>query len=647
MKRSATDRRLVGPAIAIALGLTVFVVGCGKKEAAAPAATAANPPAAAPAPAAAPGAAPPVVEPAAMTQPIAQTWSPEAMEELLAPVALYPDPVLSQVLIASTNPQEVLDAGNWLLSNQNLTGKALDEAATKVGFTPPIRALIHFPETVDMLCMQLDWTTELGQAFVADQQGVLDAVQRLRKQAKDVGNLKSSDRMKVDTQVQDGKEVVVLSPPKPDVVYVPQYDPQAVYAPAPAPAPAAAPIATTAAAPATTTTTTTTEQTGHSTGALVATGLLAFGAGMLVNEVFNDHDDYHNNGYYPNYGYGSMPYYPPYPYRPSYGNGYYPSNGYNRPPNYQHGFNNNNVVVVNNPGGGSGGYWNDRNQRNPGYQKPEAYKAKSPITAAKPNRPELQQLNQRQPRPMPADAKRPSPTATAGNYRNQSGYAGAKGAAAAARPAPANTGSRELPKVQGSYAGATPDRAKSYNRPTTGPTATPASRDMQRPQPGTQPYAGKQGQGKPQGDRDYGGQGQRPPQQMNRPAPAATPASRDMQRPQPGTQPYAGKQGQGKPQGDRGYGGQGQRPPQQMNRPAPAAKPQPMNKPSPAAKPQAKPQPMNRPAPAAGGGNRGGTAVSGANRGGGADRAASQRGKQSMPQGAKSKGGGGNKKQGR
>ena len=90
-------------------------------------------------------------------------------------------------------------------------------------------------------------------------------------------------------------------------------------------------------APATTTTTTTTESTGHSTGALITTGLLAFGAGMLVNEVFDDDDDYdnHNGYYYPNYGHGGMPYYPPYPYRPSYGGGYYPSNGYNRPPNYQ------------------------------------------------------------------------------------------------------------------------------------------------------------------------------------------------------------------------------------------------------------------------------------------------------------------------
>ena len=138
--------------------------------------------------------------------------SASELETLVAPIALYPDAVLSQVLIASTNPQEVLDAGNWLLQNQNVTGKALDDAATRIGFTPPILALIQFPETVDMMCMQMDWTTELGQAFVADQPGVLDAVQRLRKQAKDVGNLKSSEQMKVETREEGGARFTLHFP---------------------------------------------------------------------------------------------------------------------------------------------------------------------------------------------------------------------------------------------------------------------------------------------------------------------------------------------------------------------------------------------------------------------------------------------------
>jgi hypothetical protein len=494
---------------------------------------------------------------------VTQTWTPEALEDLLAPVALYPDPVLSQLLIASTNPQEVLDAGNWLLQNTSVKGNALDEAAAAAGFTPPVRALVQFPETVDMMCMELGWTTEVGEAFVADQAGVLDAVQRLRAQAIEVGNLQSSEQMKVETEQQDGKEVVVLKPAEPEVVYVPQYDPVAAYAPA-----------TTAPA---TTTTTSTEDKGHSTGALITTGVLAFGAGILVNELFDDDDDHHNNKYdyyYPNYGYGGMPYYPPYPYRPSYGGGYYPSNGYNRPPNYNSGFQNNGNIVINTGGGAGGGYW-DRYDNRPGkttYNR--ANKASSPITAARPNRSELTELNKRQPRPMPADVKRPSPAATAANWKGQSGYAGATKSRdkmssqeriANAQPGyakPAATRDRASaakapPKVQGSYAGAKPDRAKPAQ------TAKPTTRDVPRPS-------------QPQGDRGYA-------------KPEARPTAK----------------------------------PQQSDRAA------------------AKPAPTTRTAPS--GGNR--TAVSGA-RSGKAEKAASQRGKQSMPQGARSKGsGGGGKKQ--
>ena len=218
------------------------------------------------------------------------------MEALLAPIALYPDPVLSQVLLASTNPQEVLDAGNWLVGNPDIKDKALDQAAEKAGFTPPMRAIMQFRQIVDQLCLEMGWTTELGQAFTNDESGVFAAVQRLRTQAKDVGNLQSSEQMKVEEKTQDGEQAIVISPPSPQVVYVPQYDPVAAYAP-----PAAAP-----AAPATTTTTTTTtedDDDGHSTGSMVATGLLAFGAGLVVANIFDDDDDdyYHNDNYYPNY----------------------------------------------------------------------------------------------------------------------------------------------------------------------------------------------------------------------------------------------------------------------------------------------------------------------------------------------------------
>ena len=572
MKIRALDRRKL--AIALAFGVATALAGCGSKEEPATTTTAVAPPAAAPETApAAPAAAP---TPIAATDVANATWTPEALEELLAPIALYPDPVLSQVLIASTNPQEVLDAGNWLIANETLKGKALDDGAAQAGFTPPIRALVQFPQTIDMMCMELGWTTELGQAFVADQAGVLDAVQRLRKQAMDVGNLQSSEAMKVETQVQEGKEVVVLSPPKPEVVYVPQYDPQAVYAPAPA--------ATTAPV----TTTTTTEKTGHSTGTLITTGLLAFGAGILVNEIFDD-DDHHNNGYYyPNYGYGGMPYYPPYPYRPSYGGGYYPSNGYNRPPNYNSGFQNTGNIYINTGGnrpGGNDNYWDrydnkPRPGNNSGYNR--ARTTSSPITQAKPNRSDLNDLNKRQPRPMPADVKRPSPNATASNWKGQQSYAGRD-----KRPASAQS-------PQDRINSATPG----YSKPAS--TARPPSAQNRTPPKVQGSYAGKDMPNRPS------------TQNMPKPSvkPAAKPASKPISKPQ------------NMPSGDRGYGGGTQRP---------AAKPAPVNRPSPSAQPR-----PSKP-----------TAVSGANSSRGSAGAASQRGKQSMPQGARSKGGSGGKKQAR
>jgi hypothetical protein len=588
MKIRALDRRKL--AIALAFGVVTALAGCGSKEEPAATTTAVAPPAAAPQAApAAPAAAPTPITAADVAN---ATWTPEALEELLAPIALYPDPVLSQILIAATNPQEVLDAGNWLIANESLKGTALDDGAAQAGFTPPIRALVQFPQTIDMMCMELGWTTELGQAFVADQTGVLDAVQRLRRQAMDVGNLQSSEAMKVETEVQEGKEVVVLSPPKPDVVYVPQYDPQAVYAPAPAAA--AAPVATT-----------TTATTGHSTGAMVTTGLLSFGAGILVNELFDDDNDNYNNRngyYYPNYGHGGMPYYPPYPYRPSYGGGRYPSNGYNRPPNYNSGFQNNGNIYVNTGGGNRPGgnnnnnYWNNYDNKprpggnNNGYNKPR--KSSSPITQAKPNRSDLNDLNKRKPKAMPADVKRPSPNATASNWKGQQGYAGKD-----KRPASAKS-------PQDRINSATPK----YSKPASNARAPSA---QNRTQPKVQgSYAGK----------DI----PKRPSTQNTPKPSQKPVTRDM--PKPSKKPATQNMPKAKPvpSGDRGYGtGSAQRP-----SPKPSAQPAQMNRPSPG---------MQQ------GGNKAnkGSAMSGSGGNRGSASAASQRGKQSMPQGARSKGGGG------
>src|SRR4029434_7233008 len=106
---------------------------------------------------------------------------------------------------------------------------ALDKAAGKAGFGPAMRSLVHFPVVVDMMCQELDWTKQLGSAFTSDQKGVLDAVQRLRASAVDVRNLKSSKQMAVKTKTRNGQTFVEVQPAAPNVVYVPQYNPQVVY----------------------------------------------------------------------------------------------------------------------------------------------------------------------------------------------------------------------------------------------------------------------------------------------------------------------------------------------------------------------------------------------------------------------------------
>ncbi len=155
--------------------------------------------------------------------------APDALEELLAPIALYPDALLGQILAASVNSQEVLDAGNWLVENPDLEGKALDDATLKAGFGPAMRSLVHFRSVIDMMCQQIDWTRQVGSAFTSDQKSVLDAVQRLRAQAAVVGNLKTTPQQTVETKKENDKVYIEVQPADPQIVYVPTYDPQTVY----------------------------------------------------------------------------------------------------------------------------------------------------------------------------------------------------------------------------------------------------------------------------------------------------------------------------------------------------------------------------------------------------------------------------------
>ena len=153
----------------------------------------------------------------------------EQLDSLVAPIALYPDPMLSQTLVASTYPLEVIQLQQWLAQHKDLKEKALADAVKKQDWDPSIQALAALPDVVKLLAENIKWTTDLGNAFLAQQNDVMDAVQRMRKKAQDAGNLKSSEQQKVETKVVESKQVIVVEQANPQVVYVPSYNPTVVY----------------------------------------------------------------------------------------------------------------------------------------------------------------------------------------------------------------------------------------------------------------------------------------------------------------------------------------------------------------------------------------------------------------------------------
>jgi hypothetical protein len=156
---------------------------------------------------------------------------PEQLESLVAPIALYPDPLLAQTLAASTYPLEIVQLYQWLAKNTTLKDKALADAVAKQPWDPAVQSMAAFPDAVKRLAEDIQWTTDLGNAFLAQQSDVMDAVQRMRKKAKDNNALASSEQQKVETKVIETKEVIVIEPAKPEVIYVPSYSPTYVYGP--------------------------------------------------------------------------------------------------------------------------------------------------------------------------------------------------------------------------------------------------------------------------------------------------------------------------------------------------------------------------------------------------------------------------------
>ena len=196
-----------------------------------------------------------------------QLLKPEQLDALVSPIALYPDTLLAEVLMASTYPLEVVQAARWLEENKTLKGDALKTALDQQGWDDSVKSLIATPSALNMMSSKLDWTQKLGDAVLAQQTDVMDSIQRLRARADANNKLKSTKEQTVSRSSEGGKQYIAIAPTDPQTVYVPYYDPAVVYGAWPYPAyppyywPSPYP--------------------GYVAGAAIATGL-AFGAGYAV-----------------------------------------------------------------------------------------------------------------------------------------------------------------------------------------------------------------------------------------------------------------------------------------------------------------------------------------------------------------------------
>jgi len=170
-------------------------------------------------------------QPAPPEQAPTELLSPQQLDTLVAPVALYPDALLSQVLVAATYPLEIVEAGQWLQRNGNLKGQQLMDAARQQNWDASVQAMAAFPDVLATMNQDVQWTTALGNAFLAQQSDVMAAVQRMRAQAQANGKLASTPQQTVTTETQGGQTAIDIAPADPQVIYVPQYDPTYIWGP--------------------------------------------------------------------------------------------------------------------------------------------------------------------------------------------------------------------------------------------------------------------------------------------------------------------------------------------------------------------------------------------------------------------------------
>jgi hypothetical protein len=170
----------------------------------------------------------------AVAQPARAPLAPEQLDTLVAPIALYPDPLLSQVLAASTYPLELVEAQQWLDQHRDLQGQQLIEAARQMNWDASVQAMVVFPDVLRTLTQNVSWTTDLGNAFLSQQAEVMNAIQRLRARARDNGRLTSTPEQEVTNELGPDRNVVAIQPADPQVLYVPTYNPNYVWGPPPA-----------------------------------------------------------------------------------------------------------------------------------------------------------------------------------------------------------------------------------------------------------------------------------------------------------------------------------------------------------------------------------------------------------------------------
>ena len=189
--------------------------------------------------------------------------SAEQLEQLVAPIALYPDALVAQILAGSTYPTQIVEADRWMQQNSSLKGEDLAKAVDPQPWDESVKALTQFPSVLDNMSKNLSWTSALGDAYFNQQQDVMKAVQELRRKAKDAGNLKTTPQQTVTTQGTGSQTTIIVQPANPQVVYVPTYNPTVVYG---TPVPV---------------------YPGYSGADVAAAAVISFGVGMMIGAAIN------------------------------------------------------------------------------------------------------------------------------------------------------------------------------------------------------------------------------------------------------------------------------------------------------------------------------------------------------------------------